>query len=904
MAATDTDYLKEKSSLQKEIDDAEEGDNKLASLKAADKLGKLEKANSKNQLKNIGDLAKASKSMFKEKTFAYRALDAVEKTSHVIAMANKAAEFAKDLGGIPGKIALGVGDIFAKLGPYGFPIAAAFIALMSSLGAKSATVPQAGFTAEDRQETQGTGTSWVNGKKVENGGGVFGDAEAKSESIVNSLEILKDNSIEGLGYDDRMIRALENIEKSVGTTARTLYGTTGLRAGSITGSADLSVKTSGISGLFGKSTSKEIIDSGLLITGTFNQLANSAAGLVKAYETIRTTTKSSGFLGIGSKTKITDTTSFLQVSAQVETEISSIFKNAQELFIVAGDKIGLTAKQVTDKLGTINVGQAFTSLRGLKGEELEKEFSAVIGNLLDTASSVLFGQLENFRKFGEGMLETVVRVVDGSDKVKVALESIGASILGFNYDITEALIDSAGGLDEFTKQVEFFSSTFLTEAERLEPITRNVTKVLSDLGLSSVDTRVEFKDLVRSLDLTSVGGRDLYQALQDIAPAFAKVYPELKKVASAEELRNSKLSQAIEILKLQEKTGEALILQRLEELSAMDDSLKSGQLYLYALQDEASIKAKLKTAYEKEVSTLKNVITGLKSAIKTLGDFKDSLLLSDKSTLTPMQKYEETKRQAMEVAAIASGIATTDAEKEAISAAINQLPTVSGNFLEASRTLFASSSGYTTDFNSVLDILASTSSALDAQLSDSELQLKAIEESTVYLSLIQDNTQATSTLLAQYIAAQAVTAMSTANYSMNLTAVTAELLSKATLTANLMQVMSASIALMSPSLSGITPAMLPITTPLNSPTMSIPTTPDRAYSLGYTSTASNDALVAQVAALTAEVTGLRADQQAQTGDLIATNYDANNQTASSINTGLLEADNTYTWTYRKQFLLA
>ena len=72
-------------------------------------------------------------------------------------------------------------------------MAAAMAAIMSSIGGKGPATPaNPGFSAADRQEVQGTGTSYVDGKKVENGGGVFGDSEAKSNSIVNSLEIIRD----------------------------------------------------------------------------------------------------------------------------------------------------------------------------------------------------------------------------------------------------------------------------------------------------------------------------------------------------------------------------------------------------------------------------------------------------------------------------------------------------------------------------------------------------------------------------------------------------------------------------------------------------------------------------------------------------------------------------------------
>jgi hypothetical protein len=877
--------------------EASDGDKEKALKDENRLLGQKSKLENKITL----DAISGTKKLFKEKTAAHKAFATLEKVTAAISMATQIQQFALTLSTLPATIGKGVAKLFEQGGWAGFAGAAAFLALMGSLGfSGSSSVPQAGNTAEDRQQSQGTGQSWVNGRLQDNGGGVFGDSSAKSESIKNSLEIIRDNTIEGLGYDSRMLKALESIDKSIGSTARTLYSVTGLRSGSLTGRAELSTSTSGITGLFGKSTSKQIIDSGIILSGTFGQLAESADGLVRAYETVRTTTKKSGFLGIGASTKVKDTTTFISVSDDVESEISAIFRNAQDLFVQAGDRLGMSAESVISKLNTINIGQAFASLRGLKGEELEKEFSAVIGNLLDSASTTLFSELERFRQFGEGMLETVVRVVDSNDKVKVALDSISNITTAISYDVSEALLESSDGLEGFTKQLNFFTDNFLTEAERLAPITDNVTSKMSELGLSFVDTREEFKAVIKGLDLTTESGRSLYQELMNIAPAFAEVYPQLVRSASAEELRNSRLQQTIEILKLQDRSGEALVLQRLNELAAMDESLRAGQIYLYALQDEATIKGKLKTAYDKETSALKTTISTIERSIKTLADFRQSLLTSDNSVLTPLQRYEETKRQAMQVAAIANGIATTDAERQAREDAINQLPTVSNAFLEASRTMFASSAQYTTDFNYVLGILGSTSSALEGQLSEAQQQLNVLQENTVLLDIIKENTQTTAELLAQYSQAQAVTASAQASYSMNLNMLTAELLSRAGLNNQLLQTMLGSIALLAPGLSFATTAA-------NDPARStIPRAPDiaMAYQIGGSIMAANQALVSEVQTLTAEVAALRSDQRAQTGDIIATNYDANRSVVQAVETTATDNNYLSLWYQRNQFNLA
>jgi hypothetical protein len=911
----------------------------------------------------------------------------------------------------------------------GAAIAAVVASLLSGIGGDSPSVPAAGVSAADRQEVQGTGTSYVKGNKVENGGGVFGDSEAKSNSVINSLDIIKANSIEGLAYDNKVLKALQSIDAGVNNTAKTIYSIAGLRSGSISGTADSSTSTSGIKNLFGKSTTKDIVDSGLLITGTFSDLARSADGLVKAYETIRTTTTKSGFFGIGGGTKTRTKTSTKEVDDAVEQEISSIFKNAQRLFIEVGSKIGQSATQVIEKLNSVDIGKSFTSLRGLKGEELEKEFNSVISNLLDTTATTLFKNMEKFRIFGEGMLETVIRVTDGNEKVKVALDSIGSKLSDVSLDISEALVTSAGSIEDFTSQITFFSDNFLTEAQRLEPITKNVTSTLARLGYASVDTREEFANLVRSLDLTKEYNVELYQSLMDIAPAFARVYEETRAAATAEDLRAEKISQMVDILRLEGKVTESLILSRTEELAALDETLRIGQqyiwdledrldilkaesgvlsalgftyeallidrqlelrtltdqqkilksrvfllqdeaktqslnlelldalgkteeattvrrlnelkalsasdaalksrifqlqdetkllqskvaqemkintllgkeeqnlaliraqelatledslipnqLYIYALEDQLKIKDKLKTAYEKETTAIKATISSLQESIKTLRKYREELLVGDTSILTPAQKYAETKAQAMQVAAIATGIATTDAEKAAKEQALADLPNVSNAFLEASRIMYASSEQYTKDFNTVRDLIAATESSLGTQLTEAQKQLDYLDSTVTLLGIIEENTETTAMYIQKYMEQLGSVNASILGTINNLYGITVENLQRPTLSLQdqamydgaLSQVQSTSLGLNSPTLEQITnpiPAA-------NDATIS--TTNPNGEVTAYTN---DPALLETMRSIQFELAELRKEQEQQTANLVMAQYDSTQKSA-------------------------
>ncbi len=536
----------------------------------------------------------AFKGMFSEKTAAYKVLDGIERAMYVMRMAESAqqtaqmiADNAKQVASLIQTIAKdGVAAVLnqGKGDPYtAFARMAAMAAFVASLtggsGGGKAPQPPAGMSAKDRQETQGTGMSWVNGQKVENGNGVFGDSTAKSESIKNSLELIAENTLEGLIYDNKMLKALEGLSNAITSTATSLFTVQGIRSGSAFGTQDISTKSSGIKGLFGSSTTKELVDSGIKITGMFNELAK-GGGLFQQYETIQSTKNKSGFLGIGASSKVSYETKIKELDSTVSKSITDIFANATKLFTEVGLKTGSSVEATLSKLGALNVNFE-ASLKGLTGKELEDALNATISQALDAASNTLFGdKFKKFQQFGEGLLETVVRVVDSNDKVKLAFSSIGQTLYNFSFEASEALLTLVGGIEKFTDQMGFFRDNFLSETEKIAFTQQGVTKVMQELGYSSVDTRDEFKNLVMGIDVTTTSGQELYAALMDIAPAFATVTE-----AHTQLLEDYAASEA-ELLGLMRGNSKAkeLLLER--ETAGMNAVTKAQFLRNRAIQDE------------------------------------------------------------------------------------------------------------------------------------------------------------------------------------------------------------------------------------------------------------------------------------------------------------------------------
>lgn len=857
----------------------------------------LNEKSGKSTLSNTSKIAGATKSLFKEKTVAYKTFAAIEKATQLAGLAlelkvmagkfaawwsaipvkasSEAALTGIEAGGAAARAPLTYAEIIGQYlksipAPFGMIAGVAAGALFLSLlgqsgGKKAAFVP----TGEQRQETQGTAMGYNSeGKKVQVRRGVFGDTDAKSEGIANSLEIIKDNSVDGLSYDNRMLALLTSIDSGIKETAKGLYRIPGLRTGS----------------MFGTKTSRSIRDSGLVIEGTFAQLASDTnKSVLDFYEEV--TVKKKKFLG---KTKTSIQTNRKEVDDVTSEFFQDIFSNATELFIEVGSKAGIGEQAINEILGSLDVGKSFNSLRGLKGEDFEKELSSIVGSILSDAALVIFTEFEEFANFGEDMLETAIRVIDTNDKVRqqikntigkdidatlsqkgVVLEykeavkfnldlidkatnkelqdaakllgkqTLPLNLLNFgddnqptgkysemvrkantsalsdlsqedtkklydagfsfasktvtvindgittrfdaeavkdvSYEITEHLAKLAGGLQNFLDQSNYFRENFLTEAERLAPIQESVTEQLSKMGYASVDTKEEFKTLVRGLDLTDANARKTYQSLMELAPGFIAIIDAQEKakkeLQKAEDTWNNffdkfasapaKASKNLgEINTVFSKFGLQLPKTKTQLFSLVEGLRKNAPETadaIIAISDSLSTYYNSAESFEAVTislsNSLKTTTDTLRSQIKTLKDYNTSLLLGSQSTLNDSQKYTVAKTKVQEAVALIQSTGTSPEETKARNDAISSFSTVSDNFLKLSTTMFASGAQYQNDFNSIRSVIDTTTSALEDQLTDAELQLGQLTKSNTFLEDISKATKTTSDYLAAYLAA-------------------------------------------------------------------------------------------------------------------------------------------------------
>jgi tape measure domain-containing protein len=530
-------------------------DRKATIAKSGDDEAKKLGAEQKGQLETLGatfdmlgNVAGAMRNMYEEGTSGYKAM----------AVAQQALQMATQVT----NIALGIQAILNQASgePYSaIPRMIAMAGMVANLigsaigafGGGGGGTRNDPNSSENRQKLAGTGT-------------VLGDANAKSESIAKSLEIIRDNSSNDLTYSAAMLRALENIELSIkGTTNAALLNFRSIAAGMADGGK----------GYAGINENKSISDWGIafpkaLLSDIFKMGMDSGVAYV-----------SNNRNGVDSKMLLDGITG---PGKQIERTIIGI----SAALVEGGKTFGLTADDFKKRLSTFVVDLGIISLKGLSGDDMEKQLAAIMSNLSDKMAAAFMPGLESFQQVGEGYAQTFWRLAEGVNRAQGELERLGLSAIKYTQIINKqgdvaaeivrqtlagqktlavgvrqyvneltgkaddiiaaykkliqasdkmktagigdsnldrTMINAAGGLDAFNAAMEAFNENFVSEADRYAGDVRVLAEQFGKFGQVMPSSKEGFAAMIRGIDQSTDAGKKLFGALIALAPAFAEM---------------------------------------------------------------------------------------------------------------------------------------------------------------------------------------------------------------------------------------------------------------------------------------------------------------------------------------------------------------------------------------------
>lgn len=648
---------------------------------------------------------RSAKSLFKEKSTAYKVLTGLEVAYQAIQLAGNIKAIAMDAvltaKSIAGAFARGAADaaagaakMFAMLGPFAFPVVAAMVGVLAALGLRLAGGGGSGPkvpTAEEIQKAQGAGT-------------VLGDSSAKSASIAKSLDIVAANTNRDLEYSNGMLRHLRSIDGQIGALTGLLakqlqvggflsessIGGLGTKRsldlpGALLGVGPIGVLLSKVpiiggivKSLFGKTKTTTLRDLGIDFDAQSLDaiLAGGLSG--DAYQTLDVKTKKK-FFGITTSNKTKTTTTETPLEQDILTEMTRIIESLRGGVLEAAGALGIEGAGEALRAFTVNLGAI--SFKDKTGEEIQAELEAVFSKLGDQMAVTALPFIAELQKVGEGAFETLIRVARQYQVIDITLQSIGRTFGAVGIEslaLRENLIDLFGSLDEFVEQTKFFAENFLTEAEQIAPIQAAIVKEFQRLGVTGVNTKEEFKRLVLGLDLTTQAGQEMYASLLAIAPAFSKVFEYLTEGA----------------------------------------------------QDVEDARDVLVRAYEREASALEETKSKFDGFADSLKRFRESLDTGPNALLSPEAQYFATQAKFTEVSRKAQ---LGDAE------ALGELQSVSQAYLDASKAYYASSGRYFEDLAAVKAAVTASQATAARTASNADQQLSALKASVAGLIKIDED---------------------------------------------------------------------------------------------------------------------------------------------------------------------
>lgn len=387
-------------------------------------------------------MAGAAKGFFEEGSRGYKTLEAAETAFRVYQLGS---DLAKGLSAA----AVGIANQ-AQGDPYtAVPRMAAMAAIMAGLGFAVGGIGGGGGS------TGGDGAKIATGK-----GTVFGDADAKSESIGKSIDRLRDTAQIQLRVQTGMLDALQGIEAQIsGVTNQVLRsgfpGDASKRFGIPTGTfTPGSVKNFGGSNgglfevrdaftkvlanipVFDKIT-QALFGQTIKITGTGLSAGPQELGSVlqgglnlQNYADVNNSKK---FFGIKVSSK--DSTQYQAADPALARQFGLIFTGFADALKIAAGPLDQALGGVTERVNGFVVDIGKIDLQGLKGDEIQEKLSAVLGAEADRLAAAALPGLEAFQNVGEGYFETTVRVAAGIETAEAALDTLGIGAIRFT-DIT------------------------------------------------------------------------------------------------------------------------------------------------------------------------------------------------------------------------------------------------------------------------------------------------------------------------------------------------------------------------------------------------------------------------------------------------------------------------------------
>ena len=486
-------------------------------------------------------------------------------------------------------------------------------------------------------------------------GTVFGDDSAKSDSILQSIDALKDVDTSVFNTSREMLQALKSIDSQIGSLTNTL-----ISAGNIGDAVGVSANSGGAFG-----TTKKILGTGVIGgSESLSDVLSSGSYDTDYYADIE---KKKKLFGITTSTKYKTETA--DDGSDIDDQFALILKGFSTAIEDAAGPLGQSTSDVEARLNSFVVDIGKIDLTGLSGDDIEKKLEAVFSAEGDKLAAAAIPGLQKYQQAGEGYLQTLTRVASTVETVTDTLDKLGVATSGLGIDADMGIAKQFDSLSDFTDAANTYFQDYYSQTEQAAAETQQLGKVFGSLGLQMPDTLDGFRKLVEAQDLTTTAGQQTYATLLQIAPAFSDLKTSMDGAKSAADILSEQ--QDLQQQLLEQEGDQAAI--RAAALAKIDPSNQPIQEHIWALQDEATAEdAAAKVAQER---------AGLETQLLTLEGDTNALRQQQLDALDPTNRalqqmifaLQDTQAAASAAAAVAqqrAGIETSLLQLEGNTVAI------------------------------------------------------------------------------------------------------------------------------------------------------------------------------------------------------------------------------------------
>jgi tape measure domain-containing protein len=219
----------------------------------------------------------------------------------------------------------------------------------------------------------------------------------------------------------------------------------------------------------------------------------------------------------------------------------------------------------------------------------QKAIADFFNGVGDELAKMLVPTLDQFSRSGETAAATLERLAGEFQATTAAAQNLGktaADLFGsVGMDSAAArdrLVALAGGTSTLVSLTSSFAQNFLTDAERMAPVSKALDAALGSLGLSTIPkTNAQFAALVESIKPTDEASAKLLVSLLQLSDAFYQVHTSADAAAkAAQDDLNAKMDAAYSVLEravaAQKATLQAGYDSAVKQLTTAIDSIKGS----------------------------------------------------------------------------------------------------------------------------------------------------------------------------------------------------------------------------------------------------------------------------------------------------------------------------------------